>query len=210
MGLALSRWGNWSRGPIPYRGNSLGQRRNFETESKAADLRQPKWNKNHTIFATAIHALDRDAGHLKRHRGWELELRDCRAIPGRGLLLTVGRQLGRREGGDCDGKCPCRKARQPWKQGDAAESFIVGRAIIIASPPPHPSTGTWTAERLALLASEVPNTRVGPQLGVPLHVPDVLSNREGPQSGEPSKCLNGWSKGEGLATKSFWLPASRG
>ena len=27
-------------------------------------MRQPKWNENNTIFATIIHALDRDAGLL--------------------------------------------------------------------------------------------------------------------------------------------------
>ena len=38
------------------------------------------------------------------------------------------------------GKCLWRKARQPWKQGDTAESCIGGRAIAIASLSPHAST----------------------------------------------------------------------
>ena len=45
--------------------------------------------------------------------------------------------------------------------------------------------------------------RVGPQPGVPLYVPDVPSNREGPQAREPCKCLNGRSYGERLAKEAF-------
>ena len=143
----------------------------------------------------------------KRDRGWELDL----AEQSQGqVCYCCGETAKETWGGDCDGKCPCRKPRQPWKQGDAAESCIVGGAIIIASPSPLSSADTWTIERLALQASEVPNTRVGPQPGGPLHVPDVLRNKEGPQAGEPSKCLNGQSKGEGLGEKAFWLPAARG
>ena len=36
---------------------------------------------------------------------------------------------GRQERGDCGGKCLWRKARQPWKQGNTAESRIGGGAI---------------------------------------------------------------------------------
>ena len=45
--------------------------------------------------------------------------------------------------------------------------------------------------------------RVGPQPGGPLYVPDALSDREGPQARELSKCLNGWSYGERLAKEAF-------
>ena len=74
-----------------------------------------------------------------RHSSWELEFRDCGAIPGQRLLLTVERQIEGRggEGGDCGGKCLWRKARQPWKQGDTAESCIGGGAITTASLPTH-------------------------------------------------------------------------
>ena len=53
------------------------------------------------------------------------------------------------EGGDCGGKCLWREARQPWKQGDTAESHVGGEAITIASLPAHTSIGSWTIERLA-------------------------------------------------------------
>jgi len=35
------------------------------------------------------------------------------------------------------GECLWRKARQPWKQGDTAESRVGGGAIAIASLTPH-------------------------------------------------------------------------
>ena len=37
------------------------------------------------------------------------------------------------------GKCLWRKAGQPWKQGDTAESCVGGGAITIASLPPQVS-----------------------------------------------------------------------
>ena len=65
---------------------------------------------------------------------WELEFRDCGAIPGRGLLLTVERPRGGEEG-DCGGKYPWRKARHPWMQGNTAESCVGGGATIASSLP---------------------------------------------------------------------------
>ena len=40
------------------------------------------------------------------------------------------------------GKCLWRKARQPWKQGDTAESPVEGGAITIASLTPHACFGS--------------------------------------------------------------------
>ena len=71
----------------------------------------------------------------RRCSGWELEFRNCGAIPGLGLLLTVEIQSRGCEGGDHGGKCLQRKAKQPWKQGDAAESHVWGGAVTIASLP---------------------------------------------------------------------------
>ena len=44
--------------------------------------------------------------------------------------------------GDCGGKCLWRKSRQPWKQGDSAESRIGNGAITIASLSPQASIGS--------------------------------------------------------------------
>ena len=54
------------------------------------------------------------------------------------------------EGGDCGGKCLWRKARQPWKQGDTAESCIGSGVITVASLFSQASNGSWTIEGLAL------------------------------------------------------------
>ena len=53
---------------------------------------------------------------------------------------------------------------------------------------------------------------VRPQPGGPLYVPDMLSNREGPQARAPSKCQNRWTYGERLARGRLFarLEAQRG
>ena len=50
---------------------------------------QPKWNENQTVLAAAIHILDRNAGLLEGAAVGSWQLRDCGAIPGRGLLLNA-------------------------------------------------------------------------------------------------------------------------
>ena len=44
-----------------------------------------------------------------------------------------------REGGDLKGKFLWRKTRQPWRQGDTAESRAVGGAITVVSLSHHAS-----------------------------------------------------------------------
>ena len=63
----------------------------FKAESETADPWQPKWNENQTVLATDIHTPDMDTGSPWKCSCWELEFRDCGAIPGRGLLLTAER-----------------------------------------------------------------------------------------------------------------------
>ena len=41
------------------------RRETFKAESETADLWQPKWNENQTVFAAAIHTPDRDSGPLE-------------------------------------------------------------------------------------------------------------------------------------------------
>ena len=62
-------------------------------------------------------------------------------MPVQGLLLTVERPRGGEEG-DCGGKYPWRKAGQPWKPGDTAESHVAGGAITVASLSPYASIGS--------------------------------------------------------------------
>ena len=79
--------GVWS----PQQGNCL-RGETFKAESETADLWQPKWNENQAVLATAIYA-GQEHGSPGRDSGWEPEFRDCGAIPVRGLLLTVDRQI---------------------------------------------------------------------------------------------------------------------
>ena len=59
------------------------------------------------------------------------------------MLLTGERDRWRgSEGGESGEKWLWRKARQPWKQGDSAESRVVGGAITIASLSRHASIGS--------------------------------------------------------------------
>ena len=44
---------------------SESEEKHFKAESETADLWQPKWNENQTVFAATIHTLDRDADPLK-------------------------------------------------------------------------------------------------------------------------------------------------
>jgi len=51
--------------------------------------------------------------------------------------LTAENGLRGGKGGDCGGKYLWRKAGQPWKQGDSAESHIGSGTITIVSLSPH-------------------------------------------------------------------------
>ena len=75
------------------------------------------------------------------------------------------------EGGDCDGKCLWRKAGQPWKQGNAAESHVGGGAITIAFLTPPTSIRGWNSRE------SDPSHTWGTEL------------QSRPQPGDPSMCL---------------------
>ena len=127
---------------------------------------------------------------------WELEFRNCGAIPGRGLLLTAERGI---EGmwGDCGGNCLRRKAGQPWKQGDTAESHIAGRAITIAFLTTHASISSWTRERRPSNTWHADLQSRAPASGAPL-----CAWRSEQQRKTPGK--------RRLAEEAFWPPATRG
>ena len=95
VGLDLpSASGGTEAGSDPHIGAIVSVRgETFKAESETADLWQPKWNESQTVLAVAIHIPDRDTGLLEDAASWELEFRDCGAIPGQGLLLTVERQI---------------------------------------------------------------------------------------------------------------------
>ena len=88
--------GKLKQGSNPHIGAIAGVRgETSEAESEAADLRQPKWNENHTIFAPTIHALDKDAGPLK---GTEAGSWILQSNPRGRSAIAVGRQPRRHEG----------------------------------------------------------------------------------------------------------------
>ena len=112
------------------------------SEGEITDLWQPKWNENQTVLTTAIHTLDRDTGPLEGAAAESWSLGTVEQSQGEsccGLWRDGSRGC---TGGDCGEKCLWRKARQPWKQGDTAESRVEGEAITIASRLPHASTGS--------------------------------------------------------------------
>ena len=117
--------GNWVRGET------------FKAESETADLWLPKWNENQTVLAKAIHMRAEMWVSWKGGAAgsWSLGIVEQSQCEGCYSLRRDGwREC---EGGDCGGKCLWRKARQPWKQGDTAESRVRGEAITIASFSTH-------------------------------------------------------------------------
>ena len=161
-----------------------------------------------------------------RRSRWELEFRDCAAIPGRGLLLTEERQI---EG---------MWRRRLWWEMSVEESPAAmearrycwvtnsGWSHHHSLPLPtgyHPQLNNTDAGPSSAWHTELQSrthpgypckglmclSRVGPQPGGPLYVLDTPNNREGPQAREPSKCLSGQSYGERLAKETFWSPATR-
>ena len=85
----------------------------------------------------------------RRCSGWELEHKDCGGNPGQELLATADRQTEGVSGRRLWWEMPVEGARQPWKQGDTAESCLGGKAITIASLSPHASISSWTIETVA-------------------------------------------------------------
>jgi len=153
--------------------------------------------------------LDRDAGSLEGTVGWELEFRDCGAIEGQGLLLTVERQIegmwGRRFWGEMpveeswaakEARPYCWVMRRGWSHHHSF-SISTHQHLQLNSREAGPSN-TWCTE----LQIRTPTQRA------PLS--DWCAEQQRPQAREPSKCRNGRSNGERLAKQACWSPATRG
>ena len=87
-------------------------------------------------------------------------------------------------------------------QGNNAESHRADVAITIASlsTHKHQQLNNREAGPSNMICTEL-QSRTPPR--VPLYVPDMLNNREGPQAKEPSKCLNGQNYRESLAKEAL-------
>ena len=97
IGPALGWWENWSGGLIPTSGQlPESEEKHLRLRVKqlvccslnGMRIRQSLWQPCKPWTGTQV---------PRRYNSWELEFRDCGAIPGRGLLLTAG--------GACGGKC---------------------------------------------------------------------------------------------------------
>ena len=167
MGPALSGWGNWSRGLIP----TVGQLSELEEKHLRLKMKQLICGSlngmriRQPLTQTYIYRT----GMLVPSTSWTLG--SCSL----GIVEQNPRARAPVDCGEIDWenvrKCWWKKARQPWKQGNAAESHVRSRAITIASLSPQASTSTWTIERLAH------------------QTPDTLNYKVGPHPGGPFKCL---------------------
>ena len=169
----------------------------LKAESETADLWQPKWNENKTVLAAAMHTLDREAGPLEDAVAESWSLATVEQSHSEGWCWLRDRSRGC-EGGDCGGKCLWRKAGQPWKQGDTAESCVGSGPIRIASLFPHTSTGSWTINRLAHQTPDALNYRVGPQPEGPFMCWMHRTTEKDTRQGSP---LSAWTGG---ATQKDW------
>ena len=92
-GPALSRWGNSSRGPIPTSGQ-LSESEEGHLRLRVKQLISRSLNGMRIRQSLPSHRQHGQGGRSPgRRSGWELGFRDCGAIPGRGLLLTVERRI---------------------------------------------------------------------------------------------------------------------
>ena len=125
-----------------------------------------------------------------RRSGWELEFRDCGAIPGRGLLLTVERRTQGMWGRGLWWEMPVEESRAAMEARRYCWDTRSGWS-------PHHSLSYPTRQH-----PQQNNREAGPSN-------DTLNYRVGPQSGGgPSMCLNRQSYGETLAKEDFWSPAT--
>ena len=128
-----------------------------------------------------------------RHRSWEVEFRDCGAIPGWELLLTEERWIEGMWGGRLWRKMPveesqvameprwyCWVTRRGW-------SYHHSRSF-----PWQSSISSWTIERLAQRVPEALNCRVGSHPGCSFKWL-MCQYRVGSQPGGLSMCLMQWT-----------------
>ena len=146
-------------------------------------------------------------GSPGRGSSWELEFRDCEAIPVWGLLLTPERWIegmwGRGSWWEMpveesqaamEAKRYCSVMHSGWSRHHSL-SLYTCQYEQLNNRKAGPSN-TWCIEiwsrtppRVLLSVSDVPVYRVRPQSGGPLFVPDTPNNRESPHPGCPFMCL---------------------
>ena len=76
----------------------------FKAESERADLWQPTWNENQTVFPAAICTPDRDTGRLEGAAAGSWSIGIVEQYQSEGCCCLQRDGLRGREGGDCHGK----------------------------------------------------------------------------------------------------------
>ena len=148
-GPATMRWGNWSGSEIPTLGQTFGMEGKHLSHWRVQQLICDSLN-GVIIHNKPCHSpIYPREGHKSPGtlRGWELDHRGWRAHPEQGQLLTVRSQPEGMEGRDLSRECLWRKAGQPRRQGNTAESHTGGGAITVASLTPHTSASSWPIEK---------------------------------------------------------------
>ena len=150
-----------------------------------------------------------ECGSPGRGSGWELEFSNCGAIPVRGLLLTVERQIEGMWGRRSLWEMPVEESQAAMEARQYCWVMCRGWShhhSLSLSTGQHRS---WTTVWLAHQTPDALNYRGGPNPGAPLSAWCIKQQRRTPGK-DPSKCLNWQSYRETLAKEAFWLPATRG
>ena len=102
---------------------------------------------------------------------------------------AVDCRLRGREGGDHGGKCQWRNARQPWKQGNTAESHAGGGAHHHSHSIPHGQPQQLNSREAGPSNARRTEYRAGPHPGGPFKCLTLQSTEWDPSQGGPFKCL---------------------
>ena len=119
----LGGWGNWSRGSIPT-SRQLSEWEEKHLRLKVKPLICSKLKGMRIRQSLLQYTQDRDAGPLEGAVAGSWSLWIGEQSQGEGCCRLWRDRLRGCWGGDCGGKCLWKKARQPLKQGDTAESHI--------------------------------------------------------------------------------------
>ena len=128
-----------------------------------------------------------------RCSGWELEFRDCGAIPGQGLLLTVERWIEGTGGRRLVWKMLMEESRAAMEARQYCWVTPRGWSHHQASLSPHASISSWTIERLAHQKPDTLNYRAGAHPRCLFKCLMHPSTKWDPSQEGPSMCLTRWT-----------------
>ena len=124
-----------------------------------------------------------------RHSRWELEFRDCGAIPRQGLLLIVERPTEGMWERRLQWEMPVEESQAAMEARWYRWVMSRGGSITIASLSSPASISSWTIERLAHQMPDALNCRVGPHPGCSVTWLMRWTTKQDPSRGDP---LSAW------------------